>query len=203
MNELIEKKVIDYINDVDSSLPAPGGGSVAALVGALGVALGRMAGHLSVEKKKFKEASKSKQDKFILAFKELTYYKGLLENGVDDDAVSYDAVIAAFRSKDESQIQSALLTSAMTAFEMQEASNKALTFIEKMIELANKNLYSDIMSGAILLASCNEMASFNVKANATLLKDEKIKNTYLESSQRLVKESRQRKNIIFNKINKQ
>ena len=43
MSELIEKKIIDYINDVDSTLPAPGGGSVAALAGALGVALSKMA----------------------------------------------------------------------------------------------------------------------------------------------------------------
>ena len=37
--ELIEKKVIDYINEVDALTPAPGGGSVASLVGALGVSL--------------------------------------------------------------------------------------------------------------------------------------------------------------------
>ena len=48
---LVEKNIIDYINEVDSLLPAPGGGSVAALVGALGVALGKMLGHFSIKKK--------------------------------------------------------------------------------------------------------------------------------------------------------
>ena len=202
MSELIEKKVAEYINDVDSPLPAPGGGSVASLSGALGASLARMAAHLSFEKKKFKEASKTKQNKFILAFKEIEYYKGLLVKGVDDDAVSYNAVIQAYRSKDESQIQSALLSSAMTAFEMQEASLKALEFVEKLIELANKNLYSDIISGAILLASCNEMASLNVKANAMLLKDKQVQEFYLNSSKQLVLKSKSKKNKIINIINK-
>ena len=43
--DLIEKRVIDYINEVDDKSSAPGGGSVAALVGALGVALAKMLGH--------------------------------------------------------------------------------------------------------------------------------------------------------------
>ena len=85
--ELINKKVFDYINDVDSILPAPGGGSVASLVGALGVSLAKMLAHFSIEKKKFKEASNDKKEKFILAFKELDYYKDVLVKGVDDDAI--------------------------------------------------------------------------------------------------------------------
>ena len=202
MSELIEKKIVDYINDVDSTLPAPGGGSVAALAGALGVALSKMAAHLSFEKKKFKEAPKTRQNKFILAFKELEYYKDLLIKGVDDDAISYQAVIDAFKSKDENQIQGALLASAMTAYEMQEASIKALYYVDKLIDLSNKYLYSDLISGAILLASCNEMASLNVKANANMLKDEKLKKFYLEKSAEFVKKSKSQKNKIINKISK-
>lgn len=66
--ELINKKVFDYINDVDSILPAPGGGSVASLVGALGVSLAKMLAHFSIEKKKFKEASNEKKRKVYLSF---------------------------------------------------------------------------------------------------------------------------------------
>ena len=122
--------------------------------------------------------------------------------GVDDDAISYQAVIDAFKSKDENQIQGALLASAMTAYEMQEASIKALYYVDKLIDLSNKYLYSDLISGAILLASCNEMASLNVKANANMLKDEKLKKFYLEKSAEFVKKSKSQKNKIINKISK-
>ena len=54
--DLIEKRVIDYINDVDDKSSAPGGGSVASLVGALGIALAKMLAHFSFDKKKFKDA---------------------------------------------------------------------------------------------------------------------------------------------------
>ena len=61
-SNLIEEKVIDYINAVDDISPAPGGGSVASLVGALGVGLAKMLALFSINKKKFKESSKRKQD---------------------------------------------------------------------------------------------------------------------------------------------
>ena len=138
--ELIEKKVIDYINEVDALTPAPGGGSVASLVGTLGVCLAKMLAHFSTNKKKFKEASVKEQEKFVLAFKELDYYKDMLIKGIDDDAISYNAVTAAYKKGDEEEIQKALKYSALVAYEMQEASYKSLYFCEKLINLGNKNL---------------------------------------------------------------
>ena len=177
--ELIEKKVIDYINEVDALTPAPGGGSVASLVGALGVSLAKMLAHFSTNKKKFKESSLKEQEKFILAFKELDYYKDMLIKGIDDDAISYNAVTAAYKKGDQDEIEKALKYSALVAYEMQEASLKTLYYSEKLIALGNKNLYSDLISAAILLAACNEMASLNVVANANCMLDEELKGEKL------------------------
>lgn len=199
--ELINKKVFDYINDVDSILPAPGGGSVASLVGALGVSLAKMLAHFSIEKKKFKEASNEKKEKFILAFKELDHYKDILVKGVDDDAISYESVVDAFKSKDEDAINRALLTSAMVAYDIQDASLNAIYYVEKLIELGNKNLYSDLISAAILLAACNEMASLNVVANAKGLKNEELKNEYLSKTEYSTKKAKQLKTKIIKIIN--
>lgn len=198
--DLIDKKIMDYINEVDSISPAPGGGSVASLVGALGVSLAKMLGHFSIDKKKFKEANEKKRNQFVLSLKELDYYKDLLIKGVDDDAISYHAVMMAFKSKDAQAIQNALNTSAMIAFEMQEASYKALQYSEKLIELGNKNLYSDLISSAILLHSCNEMAALNVKANANSLVDEELKNKYIQDSLQFILKSRKMKNKILKEI---
>ena len=200
--ELKNKIITEYIDDVDSSLPAPGGGSVAALVGALGAALARMAGHLSVEKKKFTSATKRRQNKFILGFKELVYFKNELVKDNKDDAISYNAVIDAYKSKDKVLIEHSLKTSAFVALEMQESSYKALSSAELLIDLANKNLLSDLKAGAILLDSCCEIASFNVIANANLIEDVSIKNDYLTRSSTLVNESKKLRRRIINKINK-
>ena len=195
--ELINKKVIEYINDVDSILPAPGGGSVASLAGALGVSLAKMLAHFSFEKKKFKEADKAKQLKFVLAFNELEHCKDMLVKGIDDDAISYESVVDAFKSKDEDTINRALLTSALVAYDMQEASERALYYLDKLIELGNKNLYSDLISAAILLQACNEMASLNVIANVKGLKDEVIKQEYLDKSAQSIKKAKSLKNKVI------
>lgn len=50
--KLVDMKVVDFIHEIDSKSPAPGGGSVSALSSALGVSLARMVGHLTVDKKK-------------------------------------------------------------------------------------------------------------------------------------------------------
>ena len=98
-------------------------------------------------------------------------------------------------------MQVALKYSALVAYEMQEASYKALYFSEKLINLGNKNLYSDLISAAILLAACNEMASLNVIANANCMSDEEDKNKYLTSSKDYVLKSKQLKNRILRTIN--
>lgn len=199
--ELIEKTLIEYIDQVDSDMPAPGGGSVASLVGALGVALAKMSAHFSVTKKKFKEAKGKEKDKFILAFKEMDYYKDLLVKGVDDDAISYEAVANAMKTKDQENLQKALMVSTFVAFEMQESAYKALKYAEKLIDLCNKYLYSDLISGAILLDACVQMSSLNVKANASMLEDETLKTKYLENSASLIIKSRRLKNKILREIN--
>lgn len=199
--ELVEKKVIEYINEVDAFTSAPGGGSVASLVGTLGVCLAKMLAHFSVNKKAFKEADEKKKNKFILAFKELDMYKDMLIKGIDDDAISYNAVMAAYKKGDQDEIEKALNYSALVAFEMQEASYKALTYAEKLIDLGNKNLYSDLISAAILLAACSEMANLNVKANANCMKNEEVKEKYLSSSLNYVNKSKKLKNKIIRQIN--
>ena len=174
--DLIEKRVIDYIHDVDDKSSAPGGGSVASLVGALSIALAKMLAHFSFDKKKFKDADEKKKNQFITAFNELDQYKDELIKGVDDDAISYNAVMKAYASKDEDEIQKALNYSAFVALEMQRSAYNGLKYAEKLVELGNKYLYSDLISAAILLVSCVEMASLNVIANANSIKDEQVKN---------------------------
>ena len=86
---------------------------------------------------------------------------------------------------------------------MQNISKHALELIEKLIPLCNKNLFSDLEAGAILLVATNEIASFNLKANAYLLEDEDQKNKYLENSKKALLEATKIKKRIHNKIEKE
>ena len=73
---------------------------------------------------------------------------------------------------------------------MQRSAYNAIRFAEKLVELGNKYLYSDLISAAILLTSCSEMASLNVKANANSITDETVKENYLNESKDLIRKTK-------------
>ena len=129
------------------------------------------------------------------------------EKGIFDMYKDYQEPISKIASHrilaiNRGEAQKALKVSTIVAFDMQESSYKALKFVEKLIELGNKYLYSDLISAAILLAACNEMASLNVKANASMLDNQEEKEKYLSESLDMVNKSKRLKNKIINTINK-
>ena len=81
--KLVDLSVNDFLNIVDSKSPAPGGGSVSALVSALGCTLGRMVAHLTFDKKKFKELPEWEQKNFKSAFDELNDCRRILEELIE------------------------------------------------------------------------------------------------------------------------
>ena len=62
--KLVDLNITEFNNEIDSSSPAPGGGSVSALASSIGVSLSRMVGHLTVGKKKFRALDEEIQNKF-------------------------------------------------------------------------------------------------------------------------------------------
>lgn len=197
---LQENTLLDYIDAVDSNSPTPGGGSVAALVGALGAALAKMLANFSVEKKKFIQASESEKQKYILAMSEIDKNKDILINGIDADAFSYQGVLDAYASKDEKKIEEALSASCFVAFELQDAACNALKYLDKLVLLGNKYVMSDLHSGAILLYSCVELCHLNVMANANAMLNDKVKEYYLENGKSCVQKAKRYKTKVLNLI---
>ena len=199
-NMLKDTKLEEYIELVDSQEATPGGGSVAALVGALGAALNRMLAHLSLSKKKFLEASESQKEIFVTAANEIKQYKEALIDGIDGDALSYQCVMTAFKLKDEVEIQRALNTSAFIALDIQKNAFLALQRVKELIPLGNKNVMSDLVAGTILLQSCIEISYLNVKANAKMLKDLTQQQEFLSEGQNYIQEGLKLKEIIINQV---
>ena len=197
---LKDTKLEEYIELVDSQEATPGGGSVAALVGALGAALNRMLAHLSLSKKKFLEASESQKEIFVTAANEIKQYKEALIDGIDGDALSYQCVMTAFKLKDEVEIQRALNTSAFIALEIQKNAFLALQRVKELIPLGNKNVMSDLVAGTILLQSCIEISYLNVKANAKMLKDLTQQQEFLSEGQNYIQEGLKLKELIINQV---
>ena len=75
---LIDVSITQFIEEVDSSSPAPGGGSVSAFAGVIGIALARMVGHLTIPKKSFLKLDEVDQEQFQKVHNRLFELKELL-----------------------------------------------------------------------------------------------------------------------------
>lgn len=172
--KLIDMKVIDFINEVDSPSPAPGGGSVSALASSLGISLARMVGHLTFGKKKYNELSDEIKMKFSESFDGLDAINKKLIDLVDKDTENFNLVMGAFRMPKDTpetiearnvEIEKATILATETPLKMAELSLEALRLLNDFIEYGNKNAITDVGCAGLLAVAGGKGAIYNVKIN--------------------------------------
>ncbi|MDR3215674.1 MAG: cyclodeaminase/cyclohydrolase family protein [Bacilli bacterium] len=191
---LIDKTLIAFSNDVDSDLPAPGGGSVAAYVSNLGVALARMMGHLTISKKKFLALEASEQEVFLSTFNKLSSSYDNLLKMVDEDTLAFNEIMAAYKLPKETAeqqqirsetIQKATIKATKVPFEAAKEAYHALLVVPVLIKNGNTNAISDLGSAIYLLEAGMNCSILNVKINAGGLKDREMAASFLEICQNM------------------
>lgn len=206
---LIELKVNEMINEVDSDSPAPGGGSVSALASALGVSLSRMVGHLTISKKKFIALEEEIKKAYEENFKALLQVKNQLVPLIDADTEAFNQIMAAFKLPKETDdektvrneaIEQATIGAIKVPFQVAQLSYQALTIAEKLLEHSNKNAITDIGVGALLLYSGLEGAILNVKINLGGLSDGEMIKDYKIHCQQLLTNGNQIKDQILKTV---
>lgn len=173
---LTQATVREYAARLAAGAPTPGGGSVAALVGALAAAMGEMVGNFTVGKPKFVEVEADVRR--ILAALE-TQRTRLLDL-TDADADAYSQVGAAFglpRATDEEKaaraeaIEEALKSAAQVPLAVMEACMTVCGQLEELRQKGNPNLLSDVGVAAELTRAALRCAWLNVEVNLAPLKD--------------------------------
>ncbi|MGL4687407.1 MAG: cyclodeaminase/cyclohydrolase family protein [Fusobacteriaceae bacterium] len=204
--KLIEMSILKFLDEVDSNSPAPGGGSVSALVSALGTSLTRMVVHLTVDKKKFKELEEEEKNSFKNNFDKMGEIRKKLEVLVDEDTKAYNLVMSAYKlpketkdeiEKREEQIQSSLKEAISTPLEICRLSRDGLRLMEIILKHGNKNAITDLGVSAILLLSGIEGGILNVMVNLSSIKDEEFKKLCLNETKEIIEESQELKNNIM------
>ena len=168
--ELASSTVYGFANELSTDSPAPGGGSVSALVGSMGAALSAMVANLSIGKKGFEDKYQSMNE---LAVKSQFLKKDLLQL-IDKDTDSFNDVMAAFRlpkKTDEHKlernnaIQDATKNATMIPFEILEKCISGLEFALLIAKEGNPNSITDAgVAGESLMAGARG-AFLNVKIN--------------------------------------
>ena len=207
--KLTNLKVTEFISEVDSKAVTPGGGSVSALASSLGVALIRMVGHVSVNKKKFRALDQDIQDKYNKAVEGLESVKEELILLVDKDTDAFNLIMAAFRLPKETDEEKALRKQAIldgtieaikVPYRVAEISLIALKNIDFILKYGNKNAVSDIGVGALMLASGIEGSLLNVEINLPGLVDEDMIEFYEDNTVSILNEAKLLKESVILKV---
>ncbi|MFX0124291.1 MAG: cyclodeaminase/cyclohydrolase family protein [Candidatus Hodarchaeota archaeon] len=187
-DSLINLTVTEFIEEVASDKPAPGGGSVSALGGALGAALAVLVGKTTVGKEKFAEVQ-TEMEKVVSRGTELHQR---LSEMVDEDTRAFNEILKAYRMpKDRSEdrlkaIQNALVGAAEVPLEVAKLSLEALDLILAVAERGNKNAITDAGVAALFADSAVRGAIFNVKINTLSIKDEEIKTQFKHDTKEIL-----------------
>jgi formiminotetrahydrofolate cyclodeaminase len=164
-----DQKVKEFVEILASSAPVPGGGSVAALAGALGVSLLTMVGEITMGKKK-------PEDKTPIegALKALTPMRARFMELIDEDAAAFEKVMTAFKmpKDDENQIQArgdaveeATIGAAAVPLETARTALAALAAGEALAEHGSRSAVSDVACGALCLEAGARAAVYNIRIN--------------------------------------
>jgi len=163
----IKASLSKYLNDLSSKLPAPGGGSVAALTGALGVSLISMVLQFTIGKDKFKQFEKELKK----AQRSIDDLRKKLSALVDEDIKVYKKVSKAFKSHNKAQQKEAIKNAASVPLEICNCTYEAMQLCLRITKKTNINLISDIAVAAELLEAAHKSAYYNVRINLKFLQD--------------------------------
>lgn len=175
---LVAQTVTGFIDAVASELPTPGGGSVAALVGALAAALGTMVANGSAHKRGWDARWETFSDWAVKGRIVLTELLAL----VDEDSAAFDALMSAYaRPKGTSSEQAtrAAAIAQATKCAMQvplqtmRAAVRSMEVIKAMAEIGNPNAVSDSGVGALCARVAVRGAHLNVRTNAASFGDQR------------------------------
>jgi len=185
--KLIDLKVNEFINEVDSKTPAPGGGSVAALAGSLSSSLARMVCHLTVGKKKFKALDEETQKSVFTAMNNLENEKDLFTLLVDKDTEAFNQIMSAFRLPKEteedkkhrsSKIEEATVVAIEVPREVANTGRLVLASLDVLYQHGNKNCLSDLGVSALLLHTTIVGAIMNMKINLSGISCNDLREKY-------------------------
>ncbi|MHC4696020.1 MAG: glutamate formimidoyltransferase [Planctomycetota bacterium] len=175
-NLLVDMSLTDFVEETASESPAPGGGSISAAVGAMGVALGTMVANLSSHKRGWDDRWEEFSD---WAVKGKTYHDELLRL-IDEDTDAFNKIMAAFalprgtdaeKAERDRAIQQATKEAIEVPFRVMQKAFESMKVMKAMAEFGNPNSVSDAGVGALCARLAVMGAYLNVKINSGDVQD--------------------------------
>jgi formiminotetrahydrofolate cyclodeaminase len=203
---LVDDTVRDFIRSVASSSPTPGGGSVAALCGALSGSLTAMVCNLTIGRDKYDDV----RPEMERALEDSSKLAERLTQLVDEDAQAYASVVTALRlpkGTDEEKgkrmeaMQNGLRRAIAAPVEVMELSLEAIRLAYLVVRKGNEGALSDSGSGAMLAFAALHAASMNVKINLKQIQDQEFKDEVAEKLGEMEEEAELLRSEVLTEVN--
>src|SRR5213082_363920 len=194
MPSLVKMDLREFCNETLSDSPAPGGGSVTALMGALGASLGGMVANLSAGKRGWDD----KLEYFSGWAVKAQQLKDELLSLVDEDTAAFSKVMDAFALPKESAeektarsaaIEAATKYAAEVPLKVMETASRSYALLAEMADKGNPASASDVGVGALATRACVEGAALNVRINLGQLKDQQFNSALFDKAQKISADS--------------
>ena len=202
---LASMKIKSFLSELASSSPAPGGGSVAALSGALGAALTSMVCNLTIGKEKYFKV----QDEIKDVLQKSEEIRKNLMDLIDKDTDAFNEVMKAFKmpkvTEEEKKIRSKSIqegykTAAKVPLETARFCEKILDLAVIVAEKGNENSITDSAVSALMAKAGVESAILNVKINIGSIKDEKFVEKISSELSKLHRDSENKTDKVMKKV---
>ncbi len=199
---LLQMTLKQFANETASESPAPGGGSIAAYIGALGISLGTMVANLSSHKKGWDHRWKEFSDRAV----EGQQLKEQLLKLVDEDTRAFNKIMEAFglpkgtdaeKSARTAAIQEATKYAIEVPFRVMELSLQSFEVIREMAKTGNPNSVSDAGVGALCARSAVYGAYLNIRINAASYSDKTYTARLLIKAKELLEKAKEQEQEIL------
>ena len=188
---LVNMTLTDFANETASESPAPGGGSIAAYCGVMGISLGTMVANLSAHKRGWDD----RWEEFSTWAEKGMEYQRILLDLVDEDTNAFNKIMDAFRLPKDTEkaktirhnaIQAATQYAILTPFKVMETAYNSMEVMKAMADFGNPNSVTDAGVGALCARTAVIGAFLNVKINCGDCEDKAFVADILERGQQLV-----------------
>lgn len=207
---LKDLKVTEFLEELGSNSPAPGGGSTAALSAATAAALTCMVFNLTIGKKMYEAYADAIKDEINTSLQKASCLNKLFIELMDKDAEAFNDVIAAYKlpketeediSKRNDAIQKGYVVALEVPLELASKAFSLYSYIEIAAKYGNKNAISDAGVASLMLQASIEGAVLNVKINLASIQDTAFKEKATNYCDKIVSEGLTRKEEILAIVN--
>lgn len=200
-----EWTIEQFLSELASKAPVPGGGGAAALGGAVGCALGGMVGNLTIGKKKYADV----EERVLQLLSETDRLQQELLYLMEEDARVFEPLSRAYgmpktteaeRAAKEHVMEAALKDASLVPLQIMETAGQMLDTLEELARIGSRLAVSDVGVGVQLCRSAVMGASMNIFINTKMMKDRDLADRLTTRAEQLIAEKSVQADHIFEEI---